>query len=233
MGVTIRVLLADDQPLVRGGFAIFVGAAPDLAVVGQAGTGREAVELARSVRPDVVVMDIRMPELDGLVATRLITTDPELAGVRVLILTTFEIDAYVFEALRAGASGFLGKSAEPAELLDAIRTVHRGDALLSPAATRALIGRFLAQPDAGHPTGPGRLTALTEREREVLALVAAGLSNMDIADQLVVSAHTVKTHVNRTMTKLDAHDRAQLVIAAYEAGLIRPALPHRPLPADP
>jgi DNA-binding NarL/FixJ family response regulator len=228
--VTIRVLLADDQPLVRSGFAIFVDSAPDLQVVGQAGTGRQAVELARSTHPDVVVMDIRMPDLDGLAATRLITTDPVLAGLRVLILTTFEIDEYVFTALRAGASGFLGKSAEPHELLEAIRTVHRGDALLSPAATRSLISRFLSQPDHARPAASDRLSLLTDREREVLVMVAAGMSNEEIAGHLVVSAHTVKTHVNRTMTKLDAHDRAQLVIAAYEAGLVQPTaqVPRRP-----
>ena len=220
--MTIRVLLADDQPLVRGGFAVFINAAPDLQVVGEAATGREAIEMARTTRADVVVMDIRMPDLDGLAATRLISADEDLAGVRVLILTTFEVDEYVFQALRAGASGFLGKSAEPHELLDAIRTVHRGDALLSPAATKSLIARFLAQPDHGRTSTPERLAMLTDREREVLALVAAGMSNEDIATQLVVSPHTVKTHVNRAMTKLGAHDRAQLVIAAYEAGLVRP-----------
>jgi DNA-binding NarL/FixJ family response regulator len=221
--MTIRVLLADDQPLVRGGFKVLVDTAPDLAVVGEAATGREAVELARTTRADVVLMDIRMPDVDGLAATRLITTDDNLAGVRVLILTTFEIDEYVFQALRAGASGFLGKSAEPAELLGAIRTVHRGDALLSPAATRSLIARCLAQPERGGTDQTGRLATLTEREREVLVLVATGLSNEDIAARLVVSPHTAKTHVNRAMTKLGAHDRAQLVIVAYETGLVRPA----------
>ena len=221
--MTIRVLLADDQPLVRGGFAVFVDAAPDLAVVGQAATGREAVDLARTTRADVVVMDIRMPELDGIAATRLITADPDLAGVHVLILTTFEVDEYVFEALRAGASGFLGKSAEPDEFLDAVRAIYRGEALLSPAATRALIGRFLAHPDIDPAGRPERLECLTDREREVLALVGTGLSNEQIAARLVVSTHTVKTHVNRTMTKLGAHDRAQLVIAAYETGLVRAA----------
>jgi DNA-binding NarL/FixJ family response regulator len=220
--MTIRVLLADDQPLVRGGFKVLIDTAPDLAVVGEAATGREAVELARSTGADVVLMDIRMPDLDGLIATRLITTDDDLAGVRVLILTTFEIDEYVFQALRAGASGFLGKSAEPDELLGAIRTVHRGDALLSPAATRSLIARCLAQPDRGGTDTAGRLATLTEREREVLVLVATGLSNEDIAARLVVSPHTAKTHVNRAMAKLGAHDRAQLVIIAYETGLVRP-----------
>lgn len=221
--MTIRVLLADDQPLVRGGFAFFINSEPDLEVAGEAATGREAVEMARTTRADVVVMDIRMPDMDGLAATRLITADQDLAGVRVLILTTFEIDQYVFQALRAGASGFLGKNAEPEELLDAIRTVHRGDALLSPAATKSLIARFLAQPDHAVPPAHGRLAALTDRERQVLALVGSGMSNEDIASYLVVSAHTVKTHINRAMTKLGAHDRAQLVIAAYEAGLVRPA----------
>jgi DNA-binding NarL/FixJ family response regulator len=220
--VTVRVLLADDQPLVRGGFAFFVNSAPDLEVVGEAATGREAVELARATRADVVVMDIRMPDLDGLAATRLITADEDLAGTRVLILTTFEIDEYVFQALRAGASGFLGKNADPDELLAAIRTVHQGDALLSPAATKTLITRFLAQPDHTPAVAAGRLATLTDRERQVLALVAAGMSNEDIASHLVVSPHTAKTHVNRAMTKLGAHDRAQLVIAAYEAGLVRP-----------
>jgi DNA-binding NarL/FixJ family response regulator len=217
--VTIRVLLADDQPLVRGGFRVLVDSAGDLEVVGEAATGLEAVELTRAAAPDVVLMDIRMPELDGLAATRLITADSSRA--RVLILTTFEIDDYVFQALRAGASGFLGKSAEPRELLDAIRTVHGGDALLSPTATRSLIARCLAQPDRVSSPVPGQLATLTEREREVLVLVASGLSNEDIADRLVVSPHTAKTHVNRAMTKLGAHDRAQLVIIAYETGLVR------------
>jgi DNA-binding NarL/FixJ family response regulator len=215
----IRVLLADDQPLIRDGFAVFLNSAPDMTVVGAAGTGRQAVQLCRSLRPDVVVMDIRMPDTDGLTATAQITGDPALAGVKVLVLTTFEVDGYVFAALRAGASGFLGKSAEVEELLAAVRTVHAGEALLSPAATRALIGRFLAQPDEPEPSGAVPLPGLTEREREVVALVAAGLSNQDIADRLVVSPHTAKTHVNRAMTKLGAHDRAQLVIAAYQAGL--------------
>ncbi|MEV6524542.1 response regulator transcription factor [Longispora sp. NPDC051575] len=219
--MTIRVLLADDQPLIRSGFAFFIDTAADLSLAGEAATGREAVELARTTRADVVVMDIRMPDLDGLAATRLITADPDLAGVRVLILTTFEVDEYVFAALRAGASGFLGKSAEPAELLDAIRTVHRGEQLLSPTATRSLITRFLSQPEPGTPT-PAVMDSLTGREREVLVLVARGLSNDDIAARLVVSPHTVKTHVNRAMTKLGVHDRAQLVIAAYEGGLIQP-----------
>jgi DNA-binding NarL/FixJ family response regulator len=219
--MTIRVLLADDQPLLRASFRTLIETAPDLEVVGEARTGREVVGLARSARADVVLMDIRMPDLDGLSATRLITADEDLAGVRVLILTTFEIDEYVFEALRSGASGFLGKSAEPDELLNAIRVVHRGDALLSPAATRSLIARYLARPDGPVPA-PERLQALTDREREVLALVAQGLSNEDIAGHLTVSPHTVKTHVNRAMAKLGAHDRAQLVVIAYESGLLSP-----------
>jgi DNA-binding NarL/FixJ family response regulator len=173
-------------------------------------------------------MDIRMPDLDGLAATRLITADQNLRGVRVLILTTFEIDEYVFQALRAGASGFLGKSAEIDELLDAIRTVHRGHQLLSPVATRALISRFLAQPQHTWTPATGLLATLTDREREVLTLVAAGLSNEDIAGHLVVSPHTAKTHVNRAMTKLGAHDRAQLVIIAYETGLVRATTPPEP-----
>jgi DNA-binding NarL/FixJ family response regulator len=226
--MTIRVLLADDQPLLRRGFRVLVDSAADVAVVGEAATGREAVELARTTRADVVLMDIRMPDLDGLAATRLITADEDLAGVRVLILTTFEIDEYVYQALRAGASGFLGKSAEPDELLDAIRTVYRGDALLSPAATKSLIARFLAQPDHTRVVAPARLAALTDREREVLALVAAGMSNDDIAAHLVVSPHTAKTHVNRAMAKLGAHDRAQLVVIAYETGLIQPAAREQP-----
>jgi DNA-binding NarL/FixJ family response regulator len=217
--VTVRVLLADDQPLVRGGFRVLVDSAADLEVVAEAATGLEAVEQTRATNPDVVLMDIRMPELDGLAATRLITADHPQA--RVLILTTFEIDEYVYQALRAGASGFLGKSAEPRELLDAIRTVHGGDALLSPTATRSLIARCLAQPDVSATQVPNRLAALTEREREVLVLVATGLSNEDIAERLVVSPHTAKTHVNRAMTKLGAHDRAQLVIIAYETGIVR------------
>jgi DNA-binding NarL/FixJ family response regulator len=219
----IRVLLADDQPLLRHGFRVLIDSAADMGVVAEAASGREAVEKARSSRADVVLMDIRMPDLDGLAATRLITTDEDLAGVRVLILTTFEIDEYVYQALRAGASGFLGKSAEPDELLQAIRTVHGGDALLSPTATRSLIARVLREPDRP-PVEPARLRALTDREREVLSLVAAGLSNDEIAGHLVVSPHTAKTHVNRAMTKLGAHDRAQLVVIAYEAGLVHPPL---------
>ncbi|HEU4948098.1 MAG TPA: response regulator transcription factor [Kribbella sp.] len=219
--MTIRVLLADDQTLIRSGFRVLVDSAPDLEVVGEAANGREAVELARSLRADVVLMDIRMPELDGLAATRAIMADESLAGVRVLILTTFEVDQYVFEALRAGASGFLGKGVEPVELIDAIRVVARGDALLSPKAVRGLIDRFLAQPELDQEAAPARLTALTDREREVLGLVAIGLSNDEIAERLVVSPLTAKTHVNRAMVKLGARDRAQLVVIAYQTGLVR------------
>ncbi|PKW13092.1 LuxR family two component transcriptional regulator [Saccharopolyspora spinosa] len=220
--MTIRVLLADDQSLVRAGFRVLIDSAPDLAVVGEAATGREAVSLARSTRADVVLMDIRMPDLDGLAATREITADEDLAGVRVLVLTTFEIDDYVFAALRAGASGFLGKGVEPEALIDAVRVVAGGDALLSPLAVRSLIARFLAQPERLVDADPQRLAVLTAREREVLALVAAGLSNEEIAERLFVSPLTAKTHVNRSMMKLGARDRAQLVVIAYETGLVRP-----------
>jgi DNA-binding NarL/FixJ family response regulator len=220
--VTIRVIVADDQPLLRTGFTALITAAPDLEVVGEAGDGREAVRLARAAQADVVLMDIRMPVLDGIAATRLISRDEDLAGVRVLILTTFEIDEYVFEALRAGASGFLGKSAEADELLNAIRTVSRGDALLSPVATRSLIARFLATPSAPPPMDEADrrgLAALTDRERELTVLVATGLANDEIAARLVLSPATVKTHVNRAMAKVGARDRAQLVVFAHRCGL--------------
>jgi DNA-binding NarL/FixJ family response regulator len=227
-GGPIRVLVADDEPLLRASFAMLIDATPGMCVVGRAATGHEAVALARTTRADVVLMDIRMPELDGLAATRQIGADPDLAGVRVLILTTFEIDEYVFEALRGGASGFLGKSAEPEELLAAIRVVHRGDALLTPAATRSLITRYLSRPEPGRAVSPRLLADLTEREREILGLVGSGLSNEDISRHLTLSPHTVKTHVNRTMSKLGAHDRAQLVVIAYESGLLRSGFgPHR------
>jgi DNA-binding NarL/FixJ family response regulator len=216
----IRVLLADDQVLLRAGFKVLVDSAPDLEVVGEAGTGAAAVELARVTRADVVLMDIRMPDVDGITATSMITADDDLAGVRVLILTTFEIDEYVFRALRAGASGFLGKSAAPAELLSAIRTIAAGESLLSPTATKALIARYLAHPDHLLSATPERLATLTPREREILTLVATGRSNDDIAAHLVLSPATVKTHINRTMTKLGAHDRAQLVVIAYETGAV-------------
>jgi DNA-binding NarL/FixJ family response regulator len=220
----IRVLLADDQALLRGTFRLLIDSTPDLEVVGEAGDGREAVKLAQELRPDLVLMDIRMPVLDGLEATRLIAAAPALDDVRVLILTTFE-DEYVADALRAGAGGFLGKGADPEELLRAIRTVAAGDSLLSPAATRALIARFLAQP-SGAPAVTAPLNALTARELEVVTLVAAGLSNEEIAERLFVTPLTAKTHVNRAMTKLGARDRAQVVVIAYESGLVRPGAGH-------
>ncbi|MEU6647485.1 response regulator transcription factor [Saccharomonospora sp. NPDC046836] len=220
--MTIRVLLADDQALIRAGFRVLIESAPDLSVVGEAADGREAVALARETGADVVLMDIRMPEVDGLAATREILADPQLAGVRVLVLTTFEVDEYVFSALRAGASGFLGKSVDAEQLIEAIRVVARGDALLSPKAVKGLIARFLTQPDeSARLPEPAQLSALTSREREVLALVAQGLSNDEIAERLYVSPLTAKTHVNRAMAKLDARDRAQLVVIAYQTGLAR------------
>lgn len=216
----IRVLLADDQALVRAGFAALLDAQQDITVVGQADDGAEAVRLTGAEVPDVVLMDIRMPGLDGLGATRQIASDPRLSSVRVAILTTFELDEYVFEALRAGASGFLVKHTEPVELIRAVRVVAGGEALLSPSVTRRLIAEFA---DRAKPTpATGVLDALTEREREMTALTAEGLSNDEIAQRLVLSAATVKTHVNRAMTKLGARDRAQLVVFAYEAGLVRP-----------
>ncbi|MFJ3902086.1 response regulator [Streptomyces sp. NPDC090025] len=226
--MTIRVLLADDQALLRSAFKVLVNSEPDMEVVGEAADGAQAVALARSERADVVLMDIRMPGTDGLAATRLITADPELSNVRIVMLTTFEVDEYVVQSLRAGASGFLGKGAEPEELLGAIRIAHAGEALLSPVATKGLIASFLAQGGGADPDGAGgrgyseRLSALTAREREVLVLVAGGHPNDEIADRLDVSPLTVKTHVNRTMAKLGARDRAQLVVVAYESGLVRP-----------
>ncbi|PXY19520.1 response regulator transcription factor [Prauserella muralis] len=215
----IKVVLADDQALIRAGFRVLVDSAPDLSVVGEASDGREAVEQVRVTDADVVLMDIRMPGLDGLAATREIMADPALSGVRVLVLTTFEVDEYVFEALRAGASGFLGKGVDADELIEAIRVVARGDALLSPRAVKSLIARFLTQPEVSRLPEPEQLSALTGREREVLALVAQGLSNDEIAERLYVSPLTAKTHVNRAMAKLDARDRAQLVVIAYQTGL--------------
>ncbi|MEU8984123.1 response regulator transcription factor [Streptomyces sp. NPDC048309] len=221
--MTIRVLLADDQALLRGTFRMLFDATDDMETVAEASDGREAVELAGAELPDVVLMDIRMPEMDGLEATRLITESEDLADVKVLILTTFEDDEHVAEALRAGASGFLGKGARPEELLDAVRTVADGEALLSPSATRALISRFLAQPDPCPVAVHERLESLTPRERDVTSLVALGLSNDEIAERLFVSPLTAKTHVNRAMTKLAARDRAQLVVIAYQCGLVSPA----------
>ena len=218
--MTIRVLLADDQALIRSGFRVLIESDPELEVVGEAATGKEAVELARSTRADVIVMDVRMPEMDGLEATRAICADDDLAGVKVLVVTTFETDDYLIEALRAGASGFVGKGVETEELLAAIRTVAVGDALLSARATRSLITTFLAQP-SGRPTAtPAKLEVLTRREREVVGLVAQGLTNDEIAEQLFVSPLTAKTHVNRAMIKLDARDRAQLVVVAYQTALV-------------
>jgi DNA-binding NarL/FixJ family response regulator len=219
--MTIRVLLADDQALIRAGFSMIIDSEPDLEVVGEATNGREAVELARSGRADVVLMDIRMPEVDGIEATRQIVADDDLAGVRILVLTTFENDDNVVLALRAGASGFLGKGVEPADLLHAIRVVAAGESLLSPRATRGLVTRFLSQEEPAPLPPPVSLEGLTDREREVLSLVAYGLSNDDIAEKLFLSPLTAKTHVNRAMSKLGVRDRAQLVVIAYQSGLVK------------
>jgi DNA-binding NarL/FixJ family response regulator len=217
----IRVLLADDQALVRAGFRALLDAEPDIEIVAEAGDGAEAVRLARSTRPDVALVDIRMPHVDGLEATRQIAAEPSLAETRVVILTTFDLDEYVFEALRVGASGFLLKDTEPVDLIRGVRAVASGDALLSPRITRRLIAEFASR----SPIQPARrnLDPLTEREREVMALVGAGLSNDEIAARLTVSPATAKTHVSRAMVKLGARDRAQLVVFAYEAGLVRPS----------
>jgi DNA-binding NarL/FixJ family response regulator len=220
----IGVLLVDDQALVRAGFRALLGSQPDIEVLGEAADGAAAVAAAHETRPDVVLMDIRMPVRNGLDATRDIVADPGLAGTRVVVLTTFAEDAYVFDAIRFGASGFLVKDIEPVELINAIRVVHRGDALLSPVVTRRLIEEFAAR---AKPPQPARqvaalLEALTEREREVVGLVAAGLSNDEIAERLVVSRATAKTHVSRAMVKLGTRDRAQVVVLAYESGLVRP-----------
>jgi DNA-binding NarL/FixJ family response regulator len=217
----IRVVLADDQDLVRAGFRVLIDSAPDIEVVGEAGNGADTVALVESERPDVVLMDIRMPGMDGLEATKRISTNAALADVRILILTTFDLDEYVHEALRSGASGFLLKDTSPGELLDAIRVVAAGDALLAPSITKRLIEEFVTHRGYVGATGAG-LDVLTEREREVLALVGRGLSNAEIAEELVVSPTTSKTHVSRILTKLNARDRAQLVVIAYESGLVRP-----------
>ena len=215
-----RVLVADDQAAVRAGFAALIAGEEDMEVAGEAGNGRQAVDIARRVLPHVVLMDIRMPVLDGLEATRLICADPTLTGTRVLVLTTFDLDEYVYAALRAGASGFLLKDAGPGELLQAIRIVAAGEALLAPSVTRRLIAEFAIRARLSRPVP--ELTTLTDREREVMALVAEGLSNEEIAALLVVSPATAKTHVSRAMVKLHARDRAQLVVYAYESGLVQP-----------
>jgi DNA-binding NarL/FixJ family response regulator len=217
--MTTRVLVVDDQALVRGGFRVLIDSDPDLEVVGEAANGVEAVAAARRERPDVVLMDIRMPEMDGIEATRQILADDRLAATRVLVLTTFDLDEYVFEALRAGASGFLLKDTAPADLLAAVKVVADGEALLAPSITRKVIAEFATRP-AG--TNPAVLDALTEREREVMSLIGRGLSNAELAETLFVSVATAKTHVSRIMTKLDARDRAQLVVLAYETGLVTP-----------
>ncbi len=216
----IRVLLADDQGLVRAGFKALLDAREDIEVVGEAADGSAAVELARTLHPDVVLMDIRMPGLDGLAATRQITADPDLAGVRIVILTTFGLDEYLFDALRAGASGFLLKDTEPADLATAVRVVAAGDSLISPSMTRKLIAEFATR--AKKPRPAAELDVITQREREVMSLVADGLTNHEIAAKLYMSPATVRTHVSHAMTKLGARDRAQLVVLAYETGLVQP-----------
>lgn len=224
--MTIRVLLADDQALLRGTFRLLIDSCHDMEVVGEAADGHQAVELARACRPDVVLMDIRMPGADGLAATATICADPQLVGTRVLILTMFETEEYVAQALRVGASGFLGKYVTTDALLGGIRTVAAGEALLSPGATQALITRFLTTPASGPPLAPvERLADLTPREQEVTTLAAHGKSNDQIAQKLVLSVLTVRTHIQRAMTKLGARDRAQLVVIAYQSGLVRPEPP--------
>jgi DNA-binding NarL/FixJ family response regulator len=219
--MTVRVGIADDQPLIRTGLRAMIEHADDLELIGEAEDGDQAIELARRYRPDVVLMDIRMPRRDGIEATRRITADAALGGVRVLILTTFDLDEYVYAAIKAGASGFVLKDAPPEEVIDAILVVARGDALLAPSITRRLIEDLAARPDPDRAPPP-ELGALTDREREVLALVGRGRSNGEIAEQLFMSPATAKTHVSHVMTKLDARDRAQLVVLAYESGLVSP-----------
>ncbi len=220
----ISVVIADDQALVRGGFRALLDAQQDISVVGEASDGEEAVRLALEHRPDVVLMDIRMPGVDGLTATRRIATDDRLTDVKIVILTTFDLDEYVFEAIRVGANGFLVKDTEPAELLRAVRAVVAGDALLSPRVTRRLIEEYAAR--AKDPARVPDLAGLTDREREVVALVAEGLNNDEIARRLIMSGATAKTHVSRAMIKVGARDRAQLVVFAYETGLVRPGWQH-------
>jgi DNA-binding NarL/FixJ family response regulator len=219
----IRVLIVDDQALVRAGFRVMLEDEDDITVVGEAADGEQAVRLAAAERPDVVLMDIRMPGVDGLATTRRILADPRCPDVRVVILTTFDDDGYVYEALRSGASGFLVKDIEPVELIHGVRVVARGDALLAPTVTRRLIAQFAARPI--HPPPAPTLDRLTPREREVMTLAVAGLSNDDIADRLSMSPATAKTHLSRILAKLGVRDRAQLVILAYESGLVRPARP--------
>ena len=220
--MTITVVVADDQALVRGGFSVLLRSADDIDVVGEAGDGAEAVEITLRERPDVVLMDIRMPVIDGIEATRRIIADPRTATTRILIVTTFDLDEYVYDGLRAGASGFLLKDTRPDALLDAVRVVASGDSLLAPQITRRLIEEFTARPMAA--TQPTTLDGLTDREREVLVLVARGHSNAEIAELLYMSPATSKTHVSRLLTKLDARDRAQLVMRAYESGLVTPGV---------
>jgi DNA-binding NarL/FixJ family response regulator len=219
--MTLRVVLADDQELIRVGLRALIDNEPDIELAGEAADGEEALRIVRETHPDVVVMDIRMPVLDGLEASRSIAADPTLTAVRVLILTTFEIDEYVFEALRAGASGFLLKDADTTEILHAIRVVAAGDSLLSPRITRRVVEEFATRPAPAAPR-PALLAELTEREREVVALVAAGLNNDEIGERLVISPATARTHVSRAMSKIDARDRAQVVVFAYETGLVSP-----------
>jgi DNA-binding NarL/FixJ family response regulator len=219
---TLRVLVADDHALVRHGYRSILAGEPDIEVTEEAGNGREAVAIATRERPDIVLMDIRMPVLDGIEATRLITSDPRLARTKVIVLTTFDLDEYVFGALRAGASAFLLKGVEPTELIAAVRTVAGGDALLEPGATRRLIEAYVSRPAEPDPTAAALPEDLTEREAELLALVAQGLTNAEIAEQLIISPLTVKSHVSRILTKMDARDRTQLVVMAYESGLVVP-----------
>jgi DNA-binding NarL/FixJ family response regulator len=233
----IRVLIADDHALVRAGFQSVLSIENDITVVGEARNGAEAVAMARDNVPDVILMDIRMPEMDGLEATRLITSDPRLRRIRVVVLTTFDLDEYVFGALKAGASGFLLKGAEPPVLIEAVRTVAGGDALLEPGATRRLIEAYVDQQQHADPAPAAKLalpSSLTTRELEILALIAGGLTNAEIAARLFISPLTCKSHVSRILTKLEARDRTQLVVIAYESGLVVPGRPHAPgvLPAD-